>query len=96
MILKIVSVALSLTSISLFVAPSASAGWIESIKSKVNNSGIDIKGTYAPPKLPFSVNCDLNGNGYISFSPGVSTPLGRFGINATRKIKSFNCRGRSK
>ena len=96
MILKVISIALSLTAISLFVTPPANAGLIQLIKNKLHHSGIKINGTYAPTKLPISGSCDRKGNVSISLSPGLTTPFGRVGINATRKIKSFKCRGRSK
>ena len=80
-------------SLSLLTITPADAGIVKSIKDKLNNSGVTFRGTYAPPKSPVSVSCDLNGNAYASVSPGVRTPIGRFGVSATRKIKSFNCRG---
>ena len=93
-IFSIVSICLSVTSISLISIAPAEASLIKWTKNKLNNSGIIFRGTYAPPKLPVSASCDLNGNAYGSFSRGVRTPIGRFGVTATRKIKSFNCYGR--
>ena len=82
-------------SFSLLAITPAEAGIVKSIKDKLNNSGVTFRGTYAPPKSPVSVSCDLNGNAYASVSPSVNTLVGKIGISGTRKIKSFNCRGRS-
>jgi hypothetical protein len=98
-VLKSCSISLILSFNLCFVIAPAEAGaitkWHKWTKNKLSNSGITITRTYSPPKLPVSASCDLSGNTSASFSPGLRTPIGRFGITVTRKFKSINCGHRS-
>jgi hypothetical protein len=88
---RILSLSLILSlSVGMAVAP-AEAGAFQRAKTWVNKklkkSNTTVRATYTPPKLPVSVSRDAQGRSYGSFTPGVRTPVGRFGVSITRPIQ---------
>jgi hypothetical protein len=63
----------------------------EKVQPFLDKHRIKLRGTYTPPKSPVSIGCDTQGNASVFVNPGVSTPLGRFGVNASYQLNK-KCR----
>jgi hypothetical protein len=92
--------AFSLLTISLIVSAieiqpvSANTRWQkfkqfqqQKVQPFLDKHQIKFNATYTPPRLPVSIRCDTHGNTTVSINPSLPTPLGRFGIGATRQIQ---------
>ena len=57
-----------------------------SLKNPLNKDKWNIKATYRPPISPIRFSCDNQGNFAVGVSPGINTPVGRFGVDINRKM----------
>jgi hypothetical protein len=63
----------------------------QKIQPLLDRHQIKVKFTYSPPKVPVSLSCDRSGQNSISFTPRFTTPLGDFGMAASRQLHRLKC-----
>jgi hypothetical protein len=82
-------------SMTIVVQPSAEAGFWSNARDRVKKSFQDgktnIRINYTPPKSIISGGCDPQGRAYGSIAPKLRTPVGTFGVTASRKFSSARC-----